>query len=99
MEKFDAIIIADCLFFRDFHYALISQLQNDLKPTGFCIIIAPSRGGTASEFLLKCKDQLNVEELKFNDQAFKSTASEARNRVDYIEDMHEYFFYKLTHSL
>ncbi|KAL4499018.1 hypothetical protein ABPG72_016920 [Tetrahymena utriculariae] len=97
-DKFDCIIIADCLFFRKFHQALIKTLQNNMsKSDGYCIVVAPSRGGTLQEFIQKCQGQLNVEYFQFDDETYKNISLKCKSNSEYKEDTHEYFFLKLKH--
>ena len=43
--KFDRIIAADCLFFRDFHADLVWLLQTALAADGVIFMLQPPRGG------------------------------------------------------
>ena len=47
-QKYQTILIADCLFFKDYHSALITTIFEllDDNEDSFCWIIAPKRGGT-----------------------------------------------------
>lgn len=47
----DVVVAADCLFFKDFHQALLCTLLRLLKPRGVAILLQPPRGGTMSKFL------------------------------------------------
>ncbi|KAL4482743.1 hypothetical protein ABPG73_021403 [Tetrahymena malaccensis] len=97
-DKYNCIIIADCLFFRNYHHALIKTLQNNMaKSDGYCIVIAPSRGGTLQEFIQKCQGQLNVEQFQFEDETYKNICLKCKNSSEYDQDTHEYFFLKLQH--
>ena len=42
--KFDRIIAADCLFFRDFHIDLVWLLQTALAAGGIIFMLQPPRG-------------------------------------------------------
>ena len=57
-NKFDIIIAADCLFFKDFHEELIWVLSNSLKKRGLCFLLQPRRGNTMELFLEKIKSSL-----------------------------------------
>ena len=57
-KKFDIIIAADCLFFKDFHKDLIWLLSNSLKKNGFIFLLQPNRGNTMKLFLEKIKISL-----------------------------------------
>jgi calmodulin-lysine N-methyltransferase len=51
LGKFDVILAADCLFFRDFHLDLCHVLRSLLQPdTGRAWLLAPTRGGSLHTF-------------------------------------------------
>ncbi len=51
-KKYDLIILADCLFFKDFHKELIATLLNLLKNSdSWIIMIVPERGDSLQKFL------------------------------------------------
>ena len=52
-ERFDIVIAADCLFFKDFHNDFLYVLAHSLRPGGFCFLLQPRRGGTVDLFLEK----------------------------------------------
>ena len=66
-NKFDIIIAADCLFFKDFHEDLIFVLSNSLKKRGFCYFLQPRRGNTMELFLEKIKSSLLFDILYVNE--------------------------------
>ena len=49
--KFDTIIAADCLFFKEFHSDLIWILRNAIEPNGKIFLLQPRRGNTTDLFL------------------------------------------------
>ena len=57
-NKFDIIIAADCLFFKDFHEDLIWVLSHSLNKGGYCFLLQPTRGNTMGLFLEKIKSSL-----------------------------------------
>ena len=52
-EKFDYILIADCLYYVIYHDALIHTITELMHPKSTCIIIAPKRGVTMDQFMEK----------------------------------------------
>lgn len=52
-QCWDMVIGSDCLFFKDYHHALISVLDALLSPTGVAIFFQPTRSGTMELFLNK----------------------------------------------
>ncbi|VDM49044.1 unnamed protein product [Toxocara canis] len=50
-EKFDLVICADCLFFTNSHEALLGCIHAHLVDGGTAYLMAPSRRGTATQFL------------------------------------------------
>ncbi|KHN85565.1 Calmodulin-lysine N-methyltransferase [Toxocara canis] len=50
-EKFDLVICADCLFFTNSHEALLGCIHAHLVDGGTAYLMAPSRRGTAMQFL------------------------------------------------
>jgi predicted nicotinamide N-methyase len=61
-EKFDIVIAADCLFFKDFHDDFLYVLTHSLRPGGLCFLLQPRRGGTMDLFLekIKCSPDFEV---------------------------------------
>lgn len=50
-DRYDCIVSADCLFFDGARMALIDALWHRMEPTGFGLILAPSRGNTLNDFV------------------------------------------------
>lgn len=50
-DKFDIILISDCLFFRKYHIDLCHTIKEYLNSKGECIILSPKRGNSLKEFL------------------------------------------------
>jgi calmodulin-lysine N-methyltransferase len=68
-EKFDFVLCADCLYFRDCHLALLRCMSLILKDKGQVIIFAPQRGGTLSQFTEQSKEAFHVEITERYDDA------------------------------
>ncbi|CDW90320.1 UNKNOWN [Stylonychia lemnae] len=61
-DTYDYIFISDCLFFQDYHDALISTLKRLVNPIdGKIIIMAPKRGTTMQRFIDKAQNDFNIE--------------------------------------
>lgn len=52
-KKFDRIVAADCLFFRDYHHDLIWLLRESLQSDGVIYLLQPQRDGTLNQFVDK----------------------------------------------
>ena len=65
-EKFDALICADCFFFKKYLKGLVSSIPELLHVDGKAYFIAPERDGTLQLFI-----QLIKETAKFNIQIFE----------------------------
>ncbi|KAL5008032.1 hypothetical protein ScPMuIL_013613 [Solemya velum] len=50
-EKFDFILCADCMFFKEGRQALVDLMYSLLKPKGEVIMFAPRRGSTFDDFI------------------------------------------------
>ncbi len=61
ISKWDVIIGVDCLFFRDYHDALITFLLRILQFNGVCIFFQPKRSGTMQLFIDKASHHFIVE--------------------------------------
>ncbi len=61
ISKWDVIIGVDCLFFRDYHDALIAFLLRILQINGVCIFFQPKRSGTMQLFIDKASHHFIVE--------------------------------------
>jgi hypothetical protein len=69
-DRYDYILMADCLFFKNYHDDLLHTINIFLKDTGTCIIVAPSRGKSMNVFLEKAKEHkfttyINTKEIDF----------------------------------
>lgn len=56
-EGFDLILCADCLFYTNSHEALLGCIHAHLQQGGFVYLMAPSRRGTAMQFLNRIFEQ------------------------------------------
>ena len=63
-SKYDVILSADCLFFKESTENLVQCLYNLLRPNGQAIITAPSREGTLVNFANLAEKQFSVEEVQ-----------------------------------
>lgn len=59
-KSFDVIISADCLFFTNFHKALLNTIQFLLASDGIGIFFAPKRSGTLDKFVVMAKVVFDV---------------------------------------
>ena len=59
--RFDVIISADCLFFVNFHKALVTTIKFLLTPGGNCIFFAPYRSNTLTLFVEAAGQVFDVE--------------------------------------
>ncbi|XP_003742461.1 calmodulin-lysine N-methyltransferase [Galendromus occidentalis] len=50
-QRFDVILIADCLYFEESRRALVQTIWNVLKKDGMAVILAPARGNTFQDFV------------------------------------------------
>ena len=58
-EKFDILLAADCLFFKDVQLELIDAILYMLKPDGKALLFAPHRGDTLSKFIALCQGKFS----------------------------------------
>lgn len=65
-DKYDYVIIADCLFFEKYHIDLVINIKNLLNDSGKCIIMSPPRGKTMDNFLNICIENNLIIECKEN---------------------------------
>jgi hypothetical protein len=59
-QSVDVVIGSDCLFFKDFHDALLSMLDHILVPNGVIILLQPPRGDSLDIFVKKAEAFFNV---------------------------------------
>lgn len=57
----DVIIGSDCLFFKDFHEALIGTLHHVIAQEGVIYLLQPSRGGSLEIFSSKAEEFFDIE--------------------------------------
>ncbi|OQR95294.1 hypothetical protein ACHHYP_00126 [Achlya hypogyna] len=80
---FDVVFASDCLFFEAFHDDLLHTLRMYLAPTGTCVLVQPSRGGSLERFVSKAQDSFVVEiERAGFDAIVDATAATADTRFD-----------------
>lgn len=58
----DVVIGSDCLFFKDFHDALVGMLYHILDKEGVVILLQPSRGGSMELFKEKSETFFDTEQ-------------------------------------
>ena len=90
-QLFDVVLVADCLFFKDCHDALLWTLRQALSHTGTAYLLQPPRSGSMELFLRKaraCFDVYVHEEYcdKVADMRTKYKDDTATNGYD--EDIH-----------
>ena len=59
-KNFDVIVASDCLFFRDFHDALLDVLLLCLSPKGVVLMLQPPRAGSMQLFLEKAANKFDI---------------------------------------
>lgn len=90
-QLFDVVLVADCLFFKDCHDALLWTIRQALSHTGTAYLLQPPRSGSMELFLRKaraCFDVYVHEEYcdKVADMRTKYKDDTATNGYD--EDIH-----------
>lgn len=88
---FDVILVADCLFFKDCHDALLWTLRQALSQTGTAYLLQPPRSGTMDLFLEKARACFEV--YVHEEYCDKVAAMRAKYQADaaangYVEDIH-----------
>jgi calmodulin-lysine N-methyltransferase len=65
-SSYDVIIASDCLFFRDFHRALLQLLRHALKcnDNSMVVLLQPRRSGTMDEFIALAVEYFHVEVIE-----------------------------------
>ena len=88
-KSFDFILIADCLFFHNYHLELINALTMLLKEDGEVIIIAPKRGGTQDLFVERARNLgFHVEIFHTIHPLIDLKVAQLMNLGEYKEDEH-----------
>jgi len=91
-QKFDVIIAADCLFFRDFHDDLLWVLDNALDQTdGVVYCLQPRRGDTMATFLAKA-------ELIFLVQIIENFSDDISNQIQRAVEANPHAFNADVHN-
>ena len=62
-DKYDVILSADCLFFKETCQSLVRSIHNMLRPNGKAVIVAPNREGTFDNFKNLAEELFTVEEI------------------------------------
>lgn len=60
-KKWDVVCGADCLFFKDFHDALINTIDELLTENGIGVFLQPQRSGTMDLFIEKAASHFHCE--------------------------------------
>ncbi len=95
--KFDIIIGADCLFFRDFHGDLINVLKVSLAPNGEVWLLQPPRGGTMEQFASMAEKSFVIEQKGNFDYEFQVSSSVAA--AYNLEDVQQLELMVLRHKV
>ncbi|XP_052770228.1 calmodulin-lysine N-methyltransferase-like [Mya arenaria] len=96
--KFDIVLCADCLFFKEGRQDLITTIHDLLKPDGEAWLFAPKRGETFDEFVVQARSQflVTVQQI-YDDQIWKlHTQMESLGQDHYDADIHYPWFIHLT---
>lgn len=89
-QKFDFIMVADILFFKDSHYDLLDAIEGLLEKGGLCWIVGPNRDSTQDLFVerlserkfLELKDLVNVKEMLLVESQDEDLEKEQKQRRD-----------------
>ncbi len=96
--KFDTIIGADCLFFRDFHGDLVNVLKVSLAPNGEVWLLQPPRGGTMDQFASMAEKSFVIEQRGDFDSEFQVSSS-ATSAAYNLEDAQQLKLMVLRHKV
>ncbi|KRX09675.1 hypothetical protein PPERSA_02547 [Pseudocohnilembus persalinus] len=95
-EKYNRIIIADCLFFKQYHQALVETLANLLdKQNGVIYIIGPKRGDSMDIFLKLSEKYFSHQFIAFNDEKYQQQQEKQQQLNDYDPDKNQLYFIQL----
>ena len=88
-KSFDVIISADCLFFTNFHKALLNTIQFLLALDGIGIFFAPRRSGTLDKFVELAKEVFDVTvEENYDDDIWRKYQGFKQTIDNFNEDLH-----------
>jgi len=80
---FDLVVAADCLFFKDFHAALVHTLQTLLADSGRALLFAPLRGDTLDRFCQAAKGKLEIKrEERYNEAVWAAHQAALQSSID-----------------
>jgi len=88
---FDAIIVADCLFFKDYHLDLIWTLRHALAPTdkSFVYMLQPKRGSSMDTFIELAKPWFHVEIISnYSPKVAQMCQAFEEQQVEFNKDIH-----------
>jgi predicted nicotinamide N-methyase len=103
--KFDLIFGADVLFFRDYHFDLISSLDvllNKENPEARVVLMAPDRDKTLSQFLAKLDEKAGETDFEYcvtdlgEFGSFGDLMNAARENSSFMKDKHNLKIVELT---
>jgi predicted nicotinamide N-methyase len=63
-NKYDVILLSDCLFFKNYHIDLVNTIDYLLSENGVCYFVAPPRGNTMDLFIDIAEEKFLVEKSK-----------------------------------
>ncbi|GAB6020090.1 hypothetical protein CHUAL_002824 [Chamberlinius hualienensis] len=96
-EKFDFVLCADCLFFKETVDSLADLIYTILKPEGLALIIAPSRTGTFDHFYGIVKDKFKTEVIQYYDELVEELHHKnLKDNPYYRPDIHYPLMMRLT---
>jgi hypothetical protein len=88
-QKFDMILAADCLFFKEFHDDLVWTIANAITPSGVIYMLQPGRGGSMDLFLSKAHEYFNIEKREdYNSQVSSLRKNYDEEGTGYDADIH-----------
>jgi len=99
-EKFDIILLSDCLFFKKFHNELeatLFELLND-NPDSYCLFANPMRGDSTKLFFELAQKRFVVSELE-RDDFLNTEIEKLKSQQDYNADTDDIKLYKVTKKL
>ncbi|XP_066930287.1 calmodulin-lysine N-methyltransferase-like [Clytia hemisphaerica] len=95
--QFDVIISADCLFFVNFHKALVTTIQFLLAPGGHCIFFAPQRSNTLNLFVEAAGQIFDVEvEENYDTHIWGRYQYHMQNNKHFDKNLHYPILVKLS---
>ncbi len=96
-EKFDRILIADCLYYVKYHEALIHVMKEIMHKDSICVIVAAKRGVTMDQFMerLAATKAFGVEVSEHICEEVDQKIAEIKTQKLYRETEHKPYLVKI----